>query len=462
MKLIPNILLFLLSFCAIAQEAEVVIISAAGNEESRKVLATEDGYFLIGVSDAVDASGSHIVIQKLSLSLTCIWSKKILLTQANTLADAVWDENGFLFITGTSYQDGDYNAYIAKFDQEGQLLDIGFYGSNVWDGANSIILQNDLITISGWTYNHPLGLKSAFVVQVSASLQWQQTFNFENEILPTEIVDASIDVDGKIFFLGNRGEEINNNLWFATIENNMLVTVLVDANYSNWFAASIYFDNGEWLVGCNRHNPNGDWDWMLLRYNNVWTDVCNYDLSTPFDYHVIDVLGGDRTFMIGYQYEFGLGQGDVMLQQIEEDCSWVAAMSFGESQVDKAASAMYDPQGRVVIAATRERSNGTTDMVLIRWNLLDLLVDYTFSTDQISCSTVVGLSDEFDNEKQPVFIHEGFLFSSEASTFEVYDIMGKHVKSLSIPNNRFDLRDLTSGVYLVINNSSGNLYKLFK
>ncbi len=462
MKLLALFFSVFYSFFAFSQEAEVVVLSSAGNEEARKVLSIPDGYYVLGVAPALDASGSHVVIQKVSLSLNCVWTKKILLTQANSLEDAVLDSEGNIFITGMAYQEGDYNVYVAKFDTDGDLINIGLYGSpDFWESSTCLLIQENTLVVGGWTFEHPMGFKSAMVLEVSTNLEWQSTFISNNESVSTELIDVAKDETGGILFIGNRGEVINNNLWFAEWTEEGLQTKWIDATYSNWFAASLFFDGASWLVGCNRNNPSGDWDWLALRYDLNGVYLCGYDASTTHDYHVVQVLGGEKTFMIGYQFEYGLGEGDIMLQQINEDCSWLAAMSYGDPKSDIAADAVYDILNRIVMVGARERADGTTDMVLIRWNLPELLVDYTFSTDILACQSIVATMD-LESENFGPYIVENTLYSEHTTSFVVLDLMGRKVLDWSEESTSFDLSTLPTGIYLFLDKKSGVSYKLFR
>lgn len=118
----------------------------SGNEIAKSVIQLPDSNFvLVGFTSSYGAGGYDAWIVKTDKNGLVIWDKTFGGADWDFANDVVLGTDGNLFVTGytESFGNGGKDGFVAKFDQNGNLLKTGFYGGILDDELSSIIVTND-------------------------------------------------------------------------------------------------------------------------------------------------------------------------------------------------------------------------------------------------------------------------------------------------------------------------------
>ncbi|MDX1666195.1 MAG: PQQ-binding-like beta-propeller repeat protein, partial [Saprospiraceae bacterium] len=120
------------------------------DDQGRAVVVLDDGFAFVGNSDNPNGFDKDIVLYKVDTEGRTIWTRRIATLENEEGNDLVASRNGDISITGLINDNSD--AFIARFDSDGDQKWMRAFGGPLGDAAKSIIeLPNGDLVVVGFT-----------------------------------------------------------------------------------------------------------------------------------------------------------------------------------------------------------------------------------------------------------------------------------------------------------------------
>ncbi len=278
---------------------------------------------------------------------------------------SVWDKafsialdgSGNIYITGEtrSFGEGEYDAFIVKFNSSGiQQWNITWGGSD-YDYGNDIILD-DLgnIYITGVTYNFGAGEVDAFIAKFDSSGNSVMNITWGG----SDIEGASgiiLDVSGNIYITGSTssfgaGEE---DAFIAKFDSsgNSLMNITWGGSDKDWGEGIALDDSGNiYITGLTDY---GTWwgDAFIAKFNSSGDSIMNITWGgNDQDYgESIALNDSGNIYITGYTESFGAGEADAFIAKFNSSGNSVMNITWGGSDDDQGKDIILDGLGNIYI-----------------------------------------------------------------------------------------------------------------
>ncbi|WP_107037337.1 T9SS type A sorting domain-containing protein [Brumimicrobium mesophilum] len=420
-----------------------------------KLLTTSDGNLLIGVDSESDISGNKTVTSRGGVDFWVIkvdeqgnelWQKTYGGSGDDYLSDIVELSDGSFILAGSSDSPisgdkteaslGQSDFWIVKIDHNGNVLWDKTFGGSAIDGANSIVLDDNIIV--GGTSNSPIsGNKSEGIyggldiwilkLDSSGALVWDKTLGGDQY----ESLSDLILLNNRIFAFGNSSSSISGSKTEESRGFDDYYITMLD------YSGSILMDK---TYGGNdldqltdvKLMASGDLVLAGISDSDVSGDVSIPSYSNSLDYWILILNPNDLS--LKSQFKFGGGQQEYTPTIMEAENN--SLLLFGASD--------SDISGDKTIA-----SKGLSDF----W-ILELSTDL---------STLNVLKEEslsiYPNPTSNTFKISN-LPAGEKLEISVVDMMGKTVINFTVSetNNSVDVNSLCPGMYTLQMYDGGKKY----
>lgn len=174
--------------------AKAVAVDAAGN------------VYVTGYSAEYPTPGSQIYVDAVTLKYgpdgDLLWERRHRGSGGNVQpAAVVVDPAGFLYVTGASWIEGDFDVFLLKYDLAGTLLWSRGRGHPIgWDAATSMSLDGDGNIVLGG-YTQP-GDVDVYVLSYGrdGSLRWEWSLYGRADV--EQVIDVAVDAEGNTYAMG--------------------------------------------------------------------------------------------------------------------------------------------------------------------------------------------------------------------------------------------------------------------
>jgi len=163
------------------------IFGGIGWDETNSILQTEDGgYVVFGFVQSKNKGREDAWIAKLDENGEIVWDKAFGGSQNDEIFSGIKTADGGYAVCGytESKGAGGYDAWIAKLDENGEIVWDKAFGGIEADVANSIIQTRDGgYALAGYTWSKGAGREDAWVIKVdeNGDVVWDKTFGGSNE-----------------------------------------------------------------------------------------------------------------------------------------------------------------------------------------------------------------------------------------------------------------------------------------
>jgi hypothetical protein len=250
--------------------------SSSGSDRAIKVLVDDSGYVFVGGVTFDSVSLSNYLIIKYAPNGDTIWIRELDggENSTNSPRDMVLDDSSNVYITGTSQ---DYMT--AKYDRNGNLKWVKFYGGTSGDIPLSIALDNkNNVIITGQSYNTSFDIATV-KYNNEGSFLWNSIINGKsNEADVGEIVKT--DLFDNIYVGGTIKNNFQNRNDIIIIKYDSAGSVLWQRIYgsipnppmnpNDYLSSMILSFSNEniYLTGLSKLNSQVGWDYLILKYNS--------------------------------------------------------------------------------------------------------------------------------------------------------------------------------------------------
>ncbi len=172
------------------------IFGGIGWDETNTILQTEDGgYAVFGFVQSKNEGREDGWIAKLDENGEIVWDKAFGGSQNDEVFSGIKTADGGYAVCGytESKGAGGYDAWIVKFDENGEIVWDKAFGGIEAEVANSIIQTRDGgYALAGYTWSKGVGREDAWMIKLdkNGEVIWDKTFGGSNEDVARCIIQA--------------------------------------------------------------------------------------------------------------------------------------------------------------------------------------------------------------------------------------------------------------------------------
>ena len=172
------------------------IFGGIGWDEANSMLQTEDGSFIVfGFVQSKDKGREDGWIAKLDENGEMVWDKAFGGSQNEEIFSGIKTVDGGYVVCGytESKGSGGYDAWIAKLDENGEIVWDKAFGGVEAEVANSIIQTRDGgYALAGYTWSKGAGREDAWMIKLdeNGEMAWDKTFGGSDEDVARCIIQA--------------------------------------------------------------------------------------------------------------------------------------------------------------------------------------------------------------------------------------------------------------------------------
>lgn len=172
------------------------IFGGIGWDETNTILQTEDGgYVVFGFVQSKNEGREDGWIAKLDENGEIVWDKAFGGSQNDEVFSGIKTADGGYAVCGytESKGAGGYDAWIVKFDENGEMIWDKAFGGIEAEVANSIIQTRDGgYALAGYTWSKGVGREDAWMIKLdeNGEVIWDKTFGGSNEDVARCIIQA--------------------------------------------------------------------------------------------------------------------------------------------------------------------------------------------------------------------------------------------------------------------------------
>jgi predicted RNA binding protein with dsRBD fold (UPF0201 family) len=333
--------------------------------------------FITGSTESYEDENGDAFLLKYDSSGNLLWNK----TWGGSFDDRGYgialDGSGNLFITGytKSYGAGYYDAFLLKYDSDGNLLWYKTWGGSDSDYGKGIALDSSgNAFITGSTKSYGAGYDDAFLLKYDSdgNLLWYKTWGGSDSDYGKGI---ALDGSGNAFITGDtysfgagysdafllKYDVSGNQLWNKTWGGS-------DSDYGK----GIMLDSSgnAFITGSTDSYEDGNGDAFLLKYdssgNLLWYKTWG---GSDYDYGceiALDASG--NLFITGSTYSYGAGYRDIFLLKYDSSGNLLWYKIWGGSNSDWGKGIALDASGNAFITGeTNSYGAGNYDTFLLKF-----------------------------------------------------------------------------------------------
>ncbi len=278
------------------------------------------------------------------------------------------DASGNIYIVGstTSFGEGAYSAFLAKFDNDGNsLLNITWGGDQYDYGKDIAVDLSGNIYIMGFTNSYGEGDYDAFIVKYNSAgiQQWNTTWGDIQKDHGDALV---LDDSGNIYMTGitrHWDVEWKYSAFIAKFDNdgNSLLNITWDSgNSDNGEDIALDASGNIYITGETNTSGTPDKDGFIAKYNSAGIQQWNSTWGSSGKEIVygitLDILG--NIYITGYTDGFGAGGFDAFIAKFDNNGNYILNNTWGGKEGDFGEDIEVDSLGNIYISGSSSSMNG--------------------------------------------------------------------------------------------------------
>ncbi len=352
-------------------------IGGANDDWAFDVINTNDGGFItVGYTNSFGQGNSDVYIVKLDNNRNIEWTRTIGGT-GNDEGYAIYqtsDNNYIIAGSTSSFGEGNYDAYLLKIDNNGNIIWTLSLGGINNDHFRDVIETSDGGFIAvGSTETFGAGGSDVYIAKISkwGTVQWTKTFGgtgLEISSSVQETRDNGYIIAGLTGSYGQGGldmmliklNSLGNIEWAKTIGGTGwdYATSAIETNDGGFVLAGMTASFGPSLnnVYVVKLDSLGNLAWTFVIGGNMAEEAAD----------VIETNAGEL-IVVGKTFSYGMGTEDVYIVKLSPDGRLIWANTIGGGDSDEAFAVKETIDGGFIICgATNSYGNGGMDIYLIK------------------------------------------------------------------------------------------------
>lgn len=430
------IALFLALHCG-GQDALVHTYGGGGTEEFRAVVVMPDsGFALVGSTGSMPDMATDIYVVRTDSLLGCEWSLALGSAGVDTGRDIVLDEEGNLYVCGyRADTESGYDGVVYKISDEGEVIWEIALGSEAWDFAHAIDLDNEgMVWMGGSTYAG--GVRKPWLLTFSAegmnSGQWILASSGAGEVTDLVCTPSGILVCGWV----ETEEGIRRSaVWRLDQEGSVMWNRLDGEPGWNRQANGIAV-NDEFIYVCGTQDtPTFTQGYsQRLDYSGAQHLISQEMQPDVNEYTAIVPVGGSF-YSIGRTRAYGFGNYDGHVFRFTDSGGFEGGLFYGTGEEDSFIGGARVPGG-FVACGSRQTVEGQYQAVVMRYTRPLLFSEDIMMPEEETCLPVS--IPEIQEELRPF------------GPYRVYDISARLLQEGEARDLAEVKASLGSGFYLVV------------
>jgi len=293
-----------------------------------------------------------------------------------------------------SFTVGSGDLLLFKYDSDGYLLWNTTWGDVNGEWGQGIAVASDGIYVVGDTNSFGAGLTDAFITKYDSdgNQLWVRTWGGSNHDYGNSvaITDGGVYMTGHTRSFGagvDDGSEDPFLVQYDSNGNQLWNTTWEEPSNEQGFSVTVAGD-GVYVAGHTLSVGAGSYDALLVKYDSDGLQLWNTTWGgvSP-DYGRAVVAGGDGVYFTGYTESFGTGNTDAFLTKYDSNGNQLWNTTWGRGyNLDAGYGVTLSSDGVYVVGRTRSFGAGRYDA---------LLIEYDPDGNQLWNTTWGGEYDEF-------------------------------------------------------------------
>jgi hypothetical protein len=336
----------------------------------------DGGYIVAGETNSFGAGRADVYVIKLDENGNMVWEKTYGGNDYDIAFSIQQTSDGGYIVAGrtNSFGTGDWDVYVIKLDENGNMVWEKTYGGNDYDIAFSIKQTKDGgYIVAGGTKSFGAGRADVYVIKLdeNGNKIWEKTYGGSNDDLALSIQqtsDGGYIVAGETNFFGAEDwdvyviklDENGNMVWEKTYGGN---------DYDEAISIQQTSDGGYIVAGRTKSFGAGDYNVYVIKLdangNELWEKTyggSNDDLAFS-----IQQTKDGGYIVAGGTNSFGAGRADVYVIKFDENGNKIWEKTYGGSNDDLAFSIQQTKDGGYIVAGyTNSFGTGEGDVYVIK------------------------------------------------------------------------------------------------
>jgi hypothetical protein len=313
----------------------------AADDRAFYALPVADGFLVVGSSRSIVVNTTVGWALKLDGEGNQVWNKTYLEGFGTEIRCAVNLTDGYLLVGNLFSTSGDINGYIARIDDQGNILWNTKVGGVEVDKLFSGISTPYGFVVCGLTYSYGNNTSQSWMVKLSADgkVLWNRTFGNSTD---SALRSAVLAQDGSYVAAGYTDQKGDGNYDFSLLKIQPDGTLAWNRTYGAAESDKAYSltraSDGYILVGDIASKTTSTDAWVLkvdLSGNLVWNKTVGGKEADSPSYVT---QGKDGGYLVaGFTFSFGAGNRDFWLFKISDQ----GQVAFSYTRGDKAFQESY-------------------------------------------------------------------------------------------------------------------------
>jgi hypothetical protein len=355
--------------------------------------ASDGGYIMAGHTSSFGAGLSDAWVVKVDMEGNHQWNSTYGGTDSDVVISIIPTTDGGYAMTGIieSWGYGEWDAWLIKIDNEGQMQWNKTYGGPERDYGGSLALTTDGgYIVLGYTKSFALGDSDFYLIKTddSGNLLWNKTYGgYGSErsgfLIPT--------ADEGFLLVGLIGNQATNSLdvWIVRTDsdgNQLWNRTIGGVNNDFMYAGIATLDGGYVITGYTESYGAGSLDAWLVKIDQDGYHEWNRTFGGPaLDYTTTIIATNDNGYVLaGRTMSFGAGGEDMWLIKTNSLGELEFDQTFGGANADAAYGVVENgDEGYSLAGRTSSYGAGAEDIWFIR------AVFETKTADGFTCSIMI-------------------------------------------------------------------------
>lgn len=317
----------------------------------------DGGYLAVGHADGRKGKVFDGWVMALDAEGVVQWEKKIGGDQADILRKvSPHPKGGFVAVGQTkSRGNGHYDIWIARLDDEGNVLWQKTYGGQHEDrGQGLAVFDDGSIVVAGTIKVVPKKKEQGLLVRLDPDGRERWKLEIDRAAITT-LADVSMTGDDSVLVLGRAGTRSSTKGWIARYDGagTQERSIKLQDGYPQ--AIQALADGGFVVAGSISHRSSMGVDAWITRFNADWTVRWdkNYGTIKNDSADGIALLANGDFLLAGEFNSFGAGGSDIMLLRVNERGQMVWSGRIGTKDYEFSSSVHPLPEGGVVVGGAQ-------------------------------------------------------------------------------------------------------------
>jgi gliding motility-associated-like protein len=373
----------------------------AGNEEAKTVLATQNGYFVLGTTTSFD-NNSSLFLMKIDENGHLLWTQKY----GNEKNEVAWDmietkDNNILICatteSPTSNNPTNQQSLFLKVNQDGNLLWQKVYTHQAYNVPTSALLLNngDFLITGYFAFDASTNTRDAMAMRLSekGEIIWAKSYDSGsggneyflqatatrngNYLIATPIGNGRYTPNGlydnAITCIDGNGKQVWGKHFGG--EYNDAFGAIAPSKGNQFIAAGGYRTSANNYNMCFSFlNQKGDFETINYFGKQGFERVFSIASTKNYNYHIL----------VGTTTSFGNGNDDGLALLIDSRGNYITSQTFGGKNDDvlNCVIPTNDENGFILVGKTKSFGFGGEDVYVVRMNF-----DDKEEKTQTSCNT---------------------------------------------------------------------------